>query len=186
MRNFIGICLAILLSACGTPNFVGDARPVPVVSETPDRFVLPARFAFARLVYGRVQVASAEETDLWAGIFTRARGIGSFTPIITPETTPVYASSANLVEAARAQRYNYLLLIRIDPATGSADIVLFHVGSGGVMATAQAVSPEGGQYGFFGGEILSQRRLNRATLRIAEATAPILEELLDGVARRQN
>lgn len=53
------------------------------------------------------------------------------------------------------------------------------------MATVQAVSPVGGQRGLWGGQIGNPARLERATLNIARATAPAIEEMLRGVAKRQ-
>jgi hypothetical protein len=71
------------------------------------------------------------------------------------------------------------------PATGSADVALLHIGSGGVMATARAVSPNGGRRGFWGGQIRNPARLERATLKIAQTIAPVVEEMLRGAATRQ-
>ena len=71
------------------------------------------------------------------------------------------------------------------PPTGSANVWLYDVASGGLMATAQAVFPTGGANGFWGGRITNPSRLDRVTLRIAEATAPKVEELLRGVAERR-
>ena len=61
-----------LLGACSTPHFVGDAPPVPVTSQTPDHFELPARFAVARVVYGRTQAAGVEEEALWKDLAERS------------------------------------------------------------------------------------------------------------------
>lgn len=71
------------------------------------------------------------------------------------------------------------------PSAGSADIALYHVGSGGLMATAQAVSPAGGRRGFWGERIRNPRKFQRTTLKIAQATAPVVEEMLRGVVERQ-
>lgn len=62
---------------------------------------------------------------------------------------------------------------------------LYHVGSGGVMATTQAVSEFGRQRGFWGGNIRNPRRLERATLRITRAALPAVEEILRGLEARQ-
>ena len=90
-----------------------------------------------------------------------------------------------MIEAARQQRYNYLIMVRMYPETGSADVSLLDVGSSGAMATAQAVVPSGGQNGFWGGQINNPARLERATLKIAKATIPVVEEILLGAAKRQ-
>lgn len=185
MKLWIFVCLAALLSACTVPSFVGDARPVPETSVTPDHFDLPARFAVARVVYGRVQAAGTEEAELWTEMANRAEGLGSFAPFINGSSLYLHNGRKTLIETARTQRYNYLLVVQMYPSSGSAEIVLYHVGSGGVMATAQAVSPAGGQNGFWGNEIRNPARLERATLRIARATMPTVEEMLRGVALRQ-
>lgn len=185
MKLMIFVYFAALLSACSTPTFVGDAPPVPVTSTTPDHFDLPARFAFARVVYGMTQAAGTEETTLWTNLANRADSLGSFSPLVRGDTYRWRATRTTLIETAREQRYNYLLLVRMYPSTGSADVALVHVGSGGVMATAQAVSPTGGQRGFWGGRINNPKRLERATLKIAQATAPVVEEMLRGAADRQ-
>lgn len=77
---------------------------------------------------------------------------------------------------------DYLVLVQMFPSTGSTDVALVDVGSGGVMATVQAVSPAGGPRGFWGGQIGNPSRLEGATLNIARATAPAIEEMLRGVA----
>jgi hypothetical protein len=174
-----------LLGACSAPHFVGDSPPVPVTSQTPGHFELPARFAVARVVYGRTQASGAEEEALWKDLAERSNGLGSFTPLVFSDNGGWFASEANLIEAARQQRYNYLLMVRLYPETGSADVALLDVGSGGVMATAQTVVPSGGQHGFWGGEINNPARLERATLKIAKATIPTVEEILLGVVKRQ-
>lgn len=182
---FIVTCFLVFIGACSAPSFVGDARPVSVTSSTPDHFDLPARFALARVVYGRIQAAGAEEKELWTDLTNRAESLGTFAPLVVGNSAYRYSNRDLLVETAREQRYNYLLLVRMYPATGSADVELIHVGSGGVMATAQAVSPTGGQRSFWGGQIRNPARLERATLRIAQATAPVVEEMLRGAAKRQ-
>jgi len=174
-----------LLSACSAPHFVGDAPPVPVTSHTPEHFELPARFALARVVYGRTQAPSTEEEALWEGLAKRSESLGSFTPLITNDIRRWYDTEKDLIEAARQQRYNYLLIVRMYPSTGSADVALLDVGSGGVMATAQAVAKTGGQNGFWGGEINNPARLERATLKIAKAALPTVEEILLGAVNRQ-
>ena len=190
MRILAVATLIALLSGCAAPHFVADAPPVPVTKQIPDHFELPARFAVARIVYGRIQLAGAEEEALWSALAKKSARLGSFTPLIF---TPSIALSrggwlvteAELIEVARQQRYNYLLVVRMYPETGSADVALLDVGSGGTMVTAQAVEPSGGQRGFWGGEIGNPARLERVTLRIAKATIPTVEEVLLGVATRQ-
>jgi hypothetical protein len=186
MKLIITLLLTALLGACSTPTFVGDVPPVPVTSQTPDHFELPARFAFARAVYGSTQAAGAEEAAIWTDLASRAQQLGSFVPLISGDRNNYrYANLDNLTETAREQRYDYLLLVKMDPATGSADVALIHTGSGGVMATVQAVSPDGGQRGFWGGPIRNPARLDRATLKIAQVTAPSVEEMLRGAVERQ-
>ncbi len=185
MKLFVITCFLAFLAACSAPSFVGDARPVPVISSTPNDFELPARFALARVVYGRTQAAGAKEVEIWTDLANRAESLGSFAPLVIGDANYRYSNRNSLVKTAREQRYNYLLLVRMYPETGSADIALVHVGSGGVMATAQAVSPSGGQRGFWGGRIRNPTRLERATLKIAQATAPVVEEMLLGAATRQ-
>lgn len=148
MKYMLIVCLAALLSACSTSSFVGDAPPVRMTDQTPGHFELPARFALARTVYGAAQPAGAEETALWADLVKRADSLGSFTPLVSGASLQAGSRQDNLIAIARRQRYKYLMLVRMHPETGSADVVLYHVGSGGVMATAQAVSPGGGQRGF--------------------------------------
>ena len=139
----------------------------------------------ARVVYGRTYAAGAQETELWTELANRAESLGTFAPLVVGDTNYRYSNRKSLVKTAREQRYNYLLLVRMYPATGSADVALVHVGSGGVMATAQAVSPNGGQRGFWGGQIRNPARLERTTLKIAQVTAPVVEEMLRGAATRQ-
>lgn len=185
MKLMIIVCFAALLSACTSPNFVGDAPRIPVTTQTPEHFELPARFAFARVVYGATQAAGTEETALWIDLADRAEGFGSFAPLVAGAPLRVRSNSANLIETAREQRYNYLILVRMYPSTGSADVVLYHVGSGGVMATVQAVSRLGGMRGFWGGQIRNPSRLERSTLAIAQAAIPSVEEILRGAALRR-
>lgn len=185
IKAIVVVCLAALLSACSMANFVGDAPPVPVTSQTPDKFELPARFAVARSVYGLTQAASAKEMVLWSDLADRAASLGSFTPLVSGLPLNMRGGENQLLKAARQQRYDYLLLIQMYPTTGSADVVLYHVGSGGVMATMQAVSPSGGQRGFWGEQITNPARLDRVTFAIAEVTVPAVEEVLKGAALRQ-
>jgi hypothetical protein len=177
--------LVALLSACSAPHFVGDAPPVPVSSHTPEHFELPARFALARVVYGRIQAPGTEEEALWEDLAKRSESLESFAPLIASDDSRWYVTEQNLIKAARQQRYNYLLVVRMDPSTGSADVALLDVGSGGVMATAQAVAKNGGQHGFWGREINNPARLERATLKIAKAAIPTVEEILLGAVNRQ-
>jgi len=185
MKLFVAACFLIILGACSSPSFTGDARPVPVTSSPPDHFELPARFALARVVYGRMQASGAQEAELWTDLAKRAENLGSFAPLVVGGANYRYTNRNRLVETAREQRYDYLLLVRMYPATGSADLALLHTGSGGVMATAQAVSPNGGLRGFWGGQIRNPARLERATLKIAQTAAPVVEEMLRGAAIRQ-
>jgi hypothetical protein len=185
MRRFAVALLALLLGACSPPHFVGDAPEVPVTTQTPVHFELPARFAVARVVYGRTQAAGTEETALWNDLAKRSEKLGSFTPLVASESSGWRSTEADLIKAARQQRYNYLLLVRMYPATGSADVAVLDVGSGGTMVTARAVAPSGGQNGFWGGEINNPARLERVTLKIAKAAIPTVEEVLLGVVERQ-
>lgn len=185
MKRIIAACFVALLGACSAPSFVGDAPPITVTSTTPDHFELPARFALARVVYGRTQAPGTKEAALWTNLANRAENLGSFTPLITKNAAYRFSNKSTLIKTARAQRYNYLLLVRMYPATGSADVALVNVGSGGVMATAQAISPMGGKRGFWGGRIRNPARLERATLKIAQTTAPVVEEMLRGATTRQ-
>lgn len=185
MKLFAIAALAALLGACAPPHFVGDAPPVPVTSQTPDHFRLPARFAVARVVYGREQAPGVKEQALWNDLAERSASMGSFTPFVTSDTNWRYVTATSLIDVARQQRYNYLLMVRMYPATGSADVDLIDVGSGGVMATAQALAPGGGRNGFWGGEINNPARLERATLNIAKATIPTVEEILRSAVNRQ-
>lgn len=185
MRLFTIALLFAVLGACSEPAFIGDAPPIRVTSKTPSHFELPARFAVARIVYGRVQPAGAKEATLWKDLANRSSSIGTFAPLINADARHRYANKKQLIQTARDQRYNYVLLLHMFPETGSVDIVLVHVGSGGVMATAQAVSPAGGQRGFWGGQIRNPARLERVTQRIAKAAEPATEKMLRGVALRQ-
>ncbi len=185
MKLTVFALLAALLGACSAPHFVGDVPPVPVTEHTPDRFELPARFAVARVIYGRLEAPGAREANLWNNLAARSESLGSFTPLVTYKSNGRYVTEASLIEAAREQRYRYLLMVRMNPEAGSADIALFDVGSGGVMATAQAISPEGGQRGFWGDNIRNPARLERLTMKIATAAFPSVENLLNGVAERQ-
>jgi len=185
MKFFVMTALVALLGACAPPHFVGDAPPVPVTSQAPDHFRLPARFAVARVVYGREQAPGIREQELWNDLAKRSASMGSFTPLASSDKNWRNTTAASLIEAARQQRYNYLLMVRMYPATGSANVELIDVGSGGVMATAQALAPGGGRNGFWGGEINNPSRLERATLNIAKATIPTVEEILRGAVGRQ-
>ncbi|GFE51927.1 hypothetical protein So717_36800 [Roseobacter cerasinus] len=115
----------------------------------------------------------------------RSKTLGSFTPLTRKLPNTRYSQTKDLVEAAREQRFNYVLLVRMYPSTGAADVMLLHAGSGGVMATATAVSPSGGQRGFWGGQIRNPARLERATLKIAKAAMPLVEDTLRGATMRQ-
>lgn len=185
MKTLVLAISVALLGACSAPHFVGDAPPVLVTLRTPDRFELPARFAVARVVYGETRAAGAEEQVLWKDLAERSASLGSFSPLIIGDHDGWRINEAKLIEAARRQRYKYLLVVWMDPATGSADVVLLDAGSGGKMATAQAVTPSGGRRGFWGGQIHNPARLERATLQIAKATVPEVEELLRGIVERQ-
>ncbi|WP_166415529.1 hypothetical protein [Cochlodiniinecator piscidefendens] len=186
MKIILMLCLAVLLGACNNPSFVGDARPIPVTSQTPEHFELPARFAFARTVYGSPQTAGAEEMELWENLAERAESLGNFSPLVGGVQLRTHGRAANLIETARQQRFNYLILVQMHPTTGAADIIVYHTGSGGVMATAQAVSPTGGRRGFWGGRIRNPARLDPVTLKIAHAALPVIEELLRGMTQRQH
>lgn len=186
MQPLAIVFLSVLLGACANPaRFVADAPPVPVTSRTPDHFELPARFALARLVYGRAQPAGTKEQALWEDLAERSEGLGSFAPLVLADPNSWQVDGASLIKAAREQRYNYLLMIDMDPETGSSDVVLYHTGSGGVMATGQAVAPGGGQNGFWGNQINNPARLERLTLKIAKAVIPTVEQILQGALDRQ-
>ncbi|MEO9514458.1 MAG: hypothetical protein ABJH45_26720 [Paracoccaceae bacterium] len=184
MKQVIFACITALLSAC-TPHFVGDAPPIHTVSKAPDHFELHARFAYARIVYGKVEPAGPEEAALWTDVTGRAAQLGNFAPLITDQASASWNDKRTLVDKARDQRFNYLLVVRIHPSNGSADVNLYHTGSGEVMATAQTPTPVAGKNGFWGGRIKNPGKLERRTLKIAQATAPTVEELLRGVAERQ-
>ncbi len=185
MKLYAAILIVGFLTACSPTHFVGDADRVPVTSTAPSHFDLPARFALARVVYGSPQPASRKEAALWEDLANRASRFGSFSPLVVGDYGYRSGDTGYLVDRAREQRYDYVLLVRMRPASGSADIVLVHAGSGGVMATAQAISPDGGQRGFWGGEIRNPRKLDRATLKIAQEAVPAVEELLRGMVERQ-
>ena len=79
-----------------------------------------------------------------------------------------------------------MLLVAMDPLTGSADISLLHVGSGAVMATTRAVAEEGGRRGFWGGRINNPNKLRRVTARITRASVPKIENMFQGIVERQS
>ena len=110
----------------------------------------PTYAALAPVVYGRIQAPGTEEEALWEDLAKRSESLGSFAPLIASDVSRWYVTEENLIKVARQQCYNYLLIVRMYPSTGSADIALLDVGSGGVMATAQAVAKNGGQNGFRG------------------------------------
>lgn len=186
MRNLAVVILMVLLGACSNLSFVGDAQPVQETAEVPDSFDLPARFAFARVVYGTVQAPGAVEAKLWTDLAQANERLGSFTPLVGGPLARSFHSRKNLITTARAQRFNYLIVLTMRPSNGSADVELFHVGSGAVLATTQATSTQGGKRGFWGGEIRNPARLERTTLRIAQATLPLIQEMLTGIAVRQS
>ncbi|MEM6311501.1 MAG: hypothetical protein AAF754_15780 [Pseudomonadota bacterium] len=184
MKRLILFCLIALISGCDPVLFVGDSPRIQKTNQTPDYFELPARFAYAQLVYGASQSASAREAELWSELAGQAERIGTFNRLLA---TPRYhreGPKALLLDAALDQRFNYLLLLTMHPSTGSADIEFFHVASGGVMATATARSPQGGRNGFWGGRIRNPKRLERQTFRIAEAAMPVVVDMLNGVKER--
>ena len=185
LKYGIAILTLSILGACSPPMFIGDAEPVPVVAQAPDHFVLPARFATVRTVYGGIQPASGKEAELWEGLIERSESLGFFAPLVSEQTSVFPRDHQAMLEVARNQRFNYLLLTEMDPATGAADIKVYHVGSGGLMATAQAVSESGGRNGFWGGPINNPGRLERTTLEIARAAVPVTDELLRGMLVRQ-
>lgn len=184
MTRFTALIAALVLSACTQPNFVGDARPIVATSVTPSTFALPARFALARVVYNSVAPAGADEAALWSDIAHQAQGMGTFTPLIATGALRS-ARPESLFARALEQRFDYLIITTMRPETASADIVVYHVGSGGVMATTQVVPNRAGQRGFSGGAIRNPARLQRVTLRIAQDAQPRVAELLNGIAARQ-
>ena len=186
LRTGLKVVLLVVVSACSLPpNFISDASPVPVVAQTPDHFELSARFAFVRSVYGRAQPAGGAEAELWEELIEDYSRLGTFSPFVGEYPIFYIHDRTKMLETARAQRFNYLIVTDMNPTTGAADVRLFHVGSGGLMATTRAVSEFGGQRGFWGGKIRNLRRLERATLRIARAAVPSVEKLLDGIEARQ-
>jgi hypothetical protein len=182
---FFAAALFALLSACTMPSFPIDADPIEITTETPDHFELPARFAVVRTVYGQTHAPREDEAALWENLAERYQNMGEFSVLVTAEGQYLGRDHEALVNAARAQRYNYILLVAISPATGSANISVLDVGSGGVMATAQAHSPESGRRGFFGGRIYNPRRLAYVTYRIANNSLPVVEQVLQGIIARQ-
>lgn len=182
MKILAVLSLTALLCACDAPHFVADAPPIPVTKQAPDHFEFPARIALARSVYGQIAPPSAKEAALWQDLADRAQGFGSFTPLTSLQKH--WEPTATTVAQAREQRFNYLILVELDPTRGAAKIFLYDTGSGAVMATTQAVTERGGQKGFWGGRIHNPARLDRATLRIAKAAVPAIEELLREAAKR--
>lgn len=177
-------CLIALVCGCST-HFVADAPAVPATSETPAHSEFPARFAVARLVYGRPQAAGAKERAIWEALAERSQAKGQFAPLISDSAVPQRFQSKDLITTAHQQRFDYLLIVRMAPPTGSADVTLLHVGSGGVMATTQAISPKGGRRGFWGGHIRNPARLERKTYQIAQVAVPAVEDMLNAAAMRQ-
>lgn len=173
------ILFALCLSACDVPTFIGDAPAVAQSSATPEHFTLPARFALVRTVYGVPRAASAREAELWSQLSNRADEVGVFAPLRYNGR-----SGSAMFEAAREQRFNYVIVVRYLPSTGAAQIDLFDAASGGLMATADAVSDQGGARGFWSWRISNTARLDRVTYRIAEAAHPQVEAMLQGVIER--
>ena len=185
LKYGITILVLSVLGACSAPTFIGDSDPVPIVAQTPDYFELPARFASVRTVYGRIQPAGGAEAELWADLVERSESLGFFAPLVSEQTSIYGRNHKAVLDAARNQRFNYVVLTEMNPTTGAADIKVYHVGSGGLMATAQAVSETGGRNGFWGGRVRNPRRLERTTLEIARAAVPVTDELLRGMLVRQ-
>lgn len=186
MKSILCIVLAAsLLSACADATFVTDAAPVEVSAETPDHFELPGRFALVRTVYGRETGASQSELDMWAEIAERHRAMGHFSPLVSGNTFNRLAGRQSLIETAREQRFTYLLLMAISPGAGTSNISLYHVGSGGVMATARASVPGQARRGFWGGRIRNPQRLARVAEKIVLGSSATVENMLLGVAMRQ-
>lgn len=185
MKRMLLIWMLAVLSACAAPTFVADAPVVPATGKTPDYFELPARFAVLRMVYGSPQQAGAKEAEIWQDLAEKYQAIGHFSPLVQASNQLRRTETDSLIETARKQRYNYLFVVSMHPGEGTADITLYHVGSGGLMATATAADPNGGRNGFWGGYINNPKRLERRTLSIARATVPQMEAMLKGIAKRQ-
>ncbi len=184
MKRIIIAAALSLLTACSGANFIADAPPVPVTSQVPDHFELPARFALVRLVYNQPEPAGFDETALWDALAERSASLGQFSALQIGRRSNG-SPLEHYLNTARQQRFNYMIVTSMDPNTGSAQVSLYDVGSGGLMATSDAVTERGGQRGFWGGSIRNPARLERATLRIARAVLPEIEELLQGVVDRQ-
>ena len=176
----LALLLTLAVSACGGTHFTMDAPPVARTSQAPDHFDLPSRFAVVRTVYGQPAHASGPEALLWDGLAQTHENIGTFVPLTLPNSQRLDA----MAEAARAQRFPYLMILALEPGTGTGEARLIHTGSGAVMAAAHASTESGGRNGFWGGRILNTPRRDRVSLRIAEALAPEVEALLDGMQAR--
>lgn len=185
MRSFLILAALSLFAACSPPNFVSDAEPIRITSQTPDHFELPARFALVRLVYNQVQPASHAEAALWSDLADRSAAVGHFSELQTHRGRYWSGDLDQLLVQAREQRFNYLIINTLNLDSGSAQVAVYHVGSGGLMATTRAVSEAGGRRGFWGGRIRNPALLDRTTLRITNALLPEVEVLLRGMLDRQ-
>lgn len=181
------LALAIMLCVACTPVFVADQPPVQRTQTPPDHFELPARIALARTVYGAPRPAGAAEAALWEDLARRAAAMGEFVPLTgrAPGRDLRGDPLAALMDEAFDKRARYLMLVEMQPQTGTADIALYHVGSAAVMASARAVSPRGGARGTWGWRITNPARLDRVTLPIARAALPEVEALLEGMLERR-
>ena len=185
MKYVLILALAALLAACSGPHFIADAPPVRATTETPDNFEMPARFAIVRMVYNQPQSAGYEEAGLWESLAQRSSAMGTFHALQIGPRNYRPNQLDHMLNEARQQRFNYMIVNAMNPSNGSAQVAVYDVASGGLMATTSAVTRAGGQRGFWGGPIRNPTRLNRVTLSIAEAALPNVEALLRGMVERQ-
>jgi hypothetical protein len=190
-------CLLLTLAAC-SPSFqttTGDSylarAEVPIdpavaeIAAVEGHLQFPARIGVVRMVSGRVQAFTAAEGADLDTLFRRATGFGTFQPLSPLVTRMVAAGSEGPVDGVRRgaarQHLDYLIVFNLDPDRNAGEVVFLDVRNGYPYATAQTALPGDGT-----GPWASQARQDRVAARLTTALVPELEQMLQGLAARED
>ena len=160
--------------------------PEIAAAATPEiraQLAFPARIGTARIVYGDTTLPPNAEAGLWTDLAQRHAGIGTFTPL---HSTVGRTNDLALRQAAAALSLDYIVITELDIAQGTATARFVDVRNGYLYATTSASSRLGGHNGFWGNEVNNPGRRARLSSALATELLPEVDDMLSGLALRQN
>ena len=199
MKHFPILITSLLLAACSVDyqNTSGAAYLAAGEVNDPElsraaayesNLHFPARIGMVKLVYNQITTTPNAERVVFADSLSRVPGevvLLSALEALMSNSRNHYRFSQNRIRQLAASRHlDYVLIISYDPSRNTAEALFMDVRTGYPYASAETAAQGRGPTSFWGGPLRNQNRINTATLRLARALVPEIEEMLKGLVAR--